>query len=338
MKTVKQFLPAIYIGLFVVAAAIVAGTTFVNYYLIMPGKSFAGPVPPLSAEEQRMSVDLEKYVRHLAVTIGERNLHHPAQLAAASEFIRSQLQSYGWNVETQSFQQNGMQFENLIVERRGETKPDEIVVIGAHYDSAPNCPAANDNGTGVAALLCLARQFKSQTSPRTLRFVAFTNEEPPFFGGKGMGSYQYAQSCKAGKENIVAMLSLETLGYYCDKPGTQLYPPGLNLLYPDRGNFIGFVGTLSAAPLVRDCVKYYRDLKNFPCEGGSAPAWIEGVDWSDHKNFSSLGYPALMVTDTAVFRYPYYHTSQDTPEHVNFGKLARVTTDLAKLISHLTSR
>lgn len=294
-------------------------------------------MPPLSDDEQRQTKILEKHVRHLATTIGERNLRHPEQLAAAADWIKSELSSYGWNVETQTFQQQGMQFENLIVERRGQTKPDEIVVIGAHYDSAPGCPAANDNGTGVAALLCLAKQCKDQPTDRTVRFVAFTNEEPPFFGGDGMGSFQYAQLCKERKENIVAMLSLETLGYYSDEAGTQLYPPGLNLLYPDTGNFIGFVGIMSAAPLVRDCVAYFRSLNNFPCEGGAAPGWIEGVDWSDHKNFSSLGYPALMVTDTAVFRYPYYHTPQDTPEHVDFHKLARVTSDLAKLVSHLSS-
>jgi len=331
-RSLKLFVViGIALGVLLLVAAVV-----INYCLIMPGSSYKGKLPPLSLEQTRVELDLRQHVYHLAVTIGERNFKHPDQLEKSAQYIKAQLESDGWHVDTQTFECGGQSFKNLVVERRGKTREDEIVVVGAHYDSVLDCPAANDNGTGVAALLCLAHRFREMDSSRTLRFVAFTNEES-YFATEGMGSYQYAQSCFQKKEKIVAMLSLETLGYYSDLAGSQQYPPPLNLFYPDRGNFVGFVGALRAAPLVRECVQQFRQSEKFPCEGAAAPEWIPGIDWSDHRTFSKLGYPALMITDTALFRYPYYHKSEDTIEHIDFDKLTRVTSGIADVITHLIS-
>jgi Zn-dependent M28 family amino/carboxypeptidase len=196
-------------------------------------------------------------------------------------------------------------------------------------------PGANDNGTGVAAMLALARRFSGQKPRRTLRFVAFANEEPPHFQTAEMGSVVYAQRSRERSENVVAMLSLETLGYYDDAQGSQVYPPPIGLFYPSTGNFVGFVSNVSSRKLLRDVVGDFRSHTRFPSEGAALPAVIPGVGWSDHWAFWQAGYPALMVTDTAPFRYPHYHTGADTPDKIDYERLARVVAGLERSIRRL---
>jgi Zn-dependent M28 family amino/carboxypeptidase len=161
------------------------------------------------------------------------------------------------------------------------------------------------------------------------------NEEPPFFQTDQMGSLVYAKRCKQRHEKVVAMLTPETIGYYSDAPHSQRYPGLLAAVYPTTGNFIAFVGETDSEPLVSRCVESFRRHTKFPSEGGSAPASMEGVGWSDHWAFQRQGYPALMLTDTAPFRYPYYHTAQDTPDKCDFDRMARVTAGLARIIAEL---
>jgi Zn-dependent M28 family amino/carboxypeptidase len=209
------------------------------------------------------------------------------------------------------------------------------VVVGAHYDSAVECPAANDNATGVAALLELARTFAGRKPRTTLRFVAFANEEPPFFQTEEMGSMVYARSLAAHGEKVAAMVALETLGCYSDRPGSQKYPPLVGLAYPDRGNFVAFVGNLASRGLARKCVAAFRARAEFPSEGACLPGWIPGIGWSDHWSFWQAGYQGIMVTDTAPFRYAHYHQPTDTPDKVDFDRLARVTAGLAGVVEEL---
>jgi Zn-dependent M28 family amino/carboxypeptidase len=225
----------------------------------------------------------------------------------------------------------------LEVELIGDSLPREIVVVGAHYDSVLDCPAANDNGTGVAALLSLARRFSGRTADRTLRFVAFVNEEPPYFQTEEMGSWVYAKQCRKQNEAVTAMLSLETIGYYSDQPDTQQYPAPFGLLYPSTGNFVAFVGNIGSGDLVRQAVGSFRQHEPFPSEGGALPEFTPGIGFSDHWSFWQEGYPALMVTDTAPFRYPYYHTPEDTADKVDFERTARVVRGLEKVIVDLAS-
>ena len=198
-------------------------------------------------------------------------------------------------------------------------------------------PGADDNASGVAALLELARLLAGTALPRTVRFVAFANEEAPFFYGDEMGSNLYAARAHAQGERIEAMLSLETVGYFTDQPGSQRYPFPFSLFYPDTGNFIGFVGNLSSRRLVRRVIGAFRVSTAFPSEGVAAPSGMEGVHWSDHWSFWEAGYPAIMVTDTAPFRYPHYHTATDTPEQLDYTGLARVTGGLAEVVGVLAS-
>jgi Zn-dependent M28 family amino/carboxypeptidase len=209
------------------------------------------------------------------------------------------------------------------------------VVIGAHYDTVRGSPGANDNASGVAALLELARLLKEFRPKREIRLVAFVNEEQPFFATEGMGSWRYAKRCASRGESVSAMLSLETIGYYSDQPGSQHYPFPFGLFYPSRGNFIAFVGNLRSGMLVRKVVESFRRNADFPSEAVAAPGWMTGIGWSDHWAFWKEGYPALMVTDTALFRYAEYHTSADTHEVVDVERTARVVHGLAAVIRDL---
>jgi Zn-dependent M28 family amino/carboxypeptidase len=269
----------------------------------------------------------------LAGQIGERNVWHPHALGAAADYIHAAFDR-PYVVAEQTFPWDGHSIRNVEAEHKG-TRPGEVVVVGAHYDTVPGSPGGNDNGSGVAALLEIARLLAPTVPQRTLRFVAFANEEPPFFETGEMGSQHYARRCRARGENVAAMLSLETIGYYRDEPGTQQYPMFLGPFYPPTGNFLAFVGNGRSRALVRRAITEFRRTTAFPSEGIAAPSWIPGIGWSDHAAFWQEGYPAVMVTDTALFRYPQYHTAGDTPDLLDYERLARVTAGLARVVAAL---
>lgn len=302
----------------------------------IPGRSHRGPLPPADDELVRLAAELRRHVTRLAEEIGERNvLHRPKELARAADYIEAEFVSAGYEVKRQEYQVSGTTCCNLEVEIPGSTVPDEIVIIGAHYDSVESSPAANDNASGVAAILSLARSFESSPSDRTLRFVAFVNEEAPYAHTEEMGSWVYARRCREQDEKVVAMMSLETIGYYSNKPNSQKYPPPVRLLYPSAGNFIAFVGNTRYGWLVRQVVAAFRQSEPFPSEGGALPEAIPNIGFSDHWSFWQEGYPALMVTDTAPFRYPYYHTPKDTVDKIAFEQMARVVRGLGGVMTAL---
>lgn len=312
-------------------AAVLAGCLMMS----MPGRSHSGPLPPLGEDESEIARRLVGHVGILAGEIGERNLLRPRQLDEAAQYLGRTLGELGYAVETQEFEVDGKAVRNVESALAGGTLGDEIVVVGAHYDSVFGCPGANDNATGTAAVLEIARLLAGRRLRRTVRFVLFVNEEPPFFLTGAMGSRVYARRCRSRNERIVSMLSLETIGYYTDEDGSQQYPFPLDLFYPSTGNFIGFVGNLPSRGLVRRCIGAFRRHAAFPSEGLAAPGWVTGISWSDHSSFWEHGYPAVMVTDTAVFRYPAYHTSEDTPDKVRFDRMARVVAGLARVAEDL---
>ena len=251
----------------------------------MPNRTHNGPLPPLSDEERILRDRLRQHVTALAGTIGGRSVSRYSGLQASAVYLRDQLAAQGFRVEEQVFTVQGREVRNIEVERLGANRPDEIVVIGAHYDTPGNLPGANDNATGTAAVLELARYFRAKVGDRSLRLVLFVNEEPPWFQTDAMGSLVYARRCRERNENIVAMLSLETLGYYSDEPGSQRYPAGLQAGLPNAANFIGFVSNVSSAQLLRRGVSHFRNTTRFPAEGAAAPDHIPGVGWSDHWSF-----------------------------------------------------
>ena len=307
------------------------------YYvsLYMPGHSYVGTLSPLSADAMTVRNHLAQHVQALAGKIGERHLWRPAALDQAVRYIEATWHGQGYRVARQPFVVAGQTVYNLEVESPGSARRDEIVLVGAHYDTVPGSPGANDNATGTAAVLELARLLVGQQLPRTVRFVAFVNEEAPFFQHDTMGSWLYARRARARGEQIVAMFSIETIGYYADAAGSQHYPFPFGLFYPRIGNFIGFVGNIASRALVQRSLAAFRQHTAFPSEGVAAPGSMTGIGWSDHWAFWQEGYPALMVTDTALFRYTPYHTRNDTPEQINYDRMARVVTGLAYVVTTL---
>jgi len=302
----------------------------------VPGKSFTGELPPLTAAELLIRSELQRDIENLAGLIGQRNIWRYKGLAAAADFIESSLDKTCYEGRRQNFTAQNKICYNVEAVLRGARFPEQIIVIGAHYDSVFGCPGANDNGSAVAATLALARCLADKKPARTLRFVFFANEEPPFFQTDEMGSLIYAKSCRAKGDDIVAMLCLECIGYYTEHPNTQKYPFPFNFVYPSTGNFIGFVSNFASGKLLHTVVTSFREKCQFPSEAGAVPEIVPGVTWSDQWSFWQQGYPAIMITDTAPFRYPYYHEPEDTPDKISYDHLTRVVFGLSQVIADLT--
>jgi Zn-dependent M28 family amino/carboxypeptidase len=241
----------------------------------------------------------------------------------------------GHAVHEQPFEARGVPCANLEVIRKGTDPAAPCLVVGAHYDTVPGTPGADDNASGVAALIEIARAFAELSPRRTVRLVAFANEEAPHFGGPGMGSLVYARALKAAGEKVRLMASLEMLGYYSDAPGSQRYPPLLDAFYPDAGNYIGLVGNLAAWGPLRELHGAFKAASPFPVEHLAAPEWVPGVSLSDQYAFWENGYKAVMVTDTAFYRNPHYHLESDTPDTLDHGALGAVTDGLAGAFARL---
>jgi hypothetical protein len=299
----------------------------------MPGKNISSAAP-LSPEDIDLRTELKSDVQRLAGEIGERNMAHYGQLNAATDFIEDSFSRAGLHPRRDSYEVRGEACHNIEAEIPG-TRPD-VVLIGAHYDSVFGSPGANDNGSGVAALLALARRFAGKPAQQTLRFVAFVNEEPPYFLTEQMGSFVYAGRCKARGDRISAMISLETIGYFSDAPHSQTYPAaGLGVFYPTVGNFIGFVSNVHSRALLRRSIALFRKHAKIPSEGAALPSFVPGVSWSDQWAFWQHGYPGIMITDTAPFRYPHYHSATDTPDKLDYDRFALVVSGMQKVIQEL---
>jgi Zn-dependent M28 family amino/carboxypeptidase len=304
----------------------------------MPGTSFSGTVPAPSPELAPLRAQLESDVRALAETIGHRNVFDAAKTEAAVQHVERRFASLGLASRRETFAAQGQMVSNVIAEVPGGAAREEIVVLGAHYDTVVGTPGANDNATGVAAVLALAERFAAACPARTLRFVAFATEEPPCFQTEEMGSLVHARGCAARGEKVVAMLALETLGCFRDEEGSQQYPaPGMTFLYPSRGDFVSFVSDLGARGLVHETIGAFRERAKVPSEGAAMPMWVPGIGWSDHWSFRQAGFPAVMVTDTAVYRDGAYHAEGDVPERVDFHRLSLVVEGLVGVVEGLAA-
>jgi Zn-dependent M28 family amino/carboxypeptidase len=289
----------------------------------------------VSAAPDDLTRRLRAHVEMLAGTIGERNVFRPEGLAAARRYIEKTWLEQGYQVGAQEYDVRGVCCANLEASRAGRLRAAEIILLGAHYDSVRACPGANDNGSGVAALLEIARRFATLAPALTVRFVAFVNEEPPFFMTRRQGSAVYARAAQARGDDIRLMVSLETLGYYKDAPGSQRYPPLFRFFYPDRGDFLGLVSDLRSRGVMRHVAKVFRSCSDFPLQHTAALRCIPGIAWSDHLPFWRQGYRAVMATDTAFYRYRHYHTAQDTPDKLTYPAFGRATEALSRCFAAL---
>ena len=288
-------------------------------------------------EWHKLANRLRDHVAKLATDIGERNVFRRRALHAAADYIRGEWTAMGYTVTAQGYRVHGVLSENLEITCPGTRKAGEVILIGAHYDSVQGSPGADDNASGVAALLEISRAFARLDCGRSVRLVAFVNEEPPFFYWDQMGSTIYAKAARARGDDIRSMVSLEMLGCYSETPGSQSYPPLLRFCYPDRGNFVAFVSNLRSRKPLRQLIAAFRAHSDFPAAALAAFEFVPGVAWSDQLSFWRQGYPGLMVTDTAFYRYAHYHTALDTPEKINYTAMARVVEGLQQAFATLAA-
>ena len=321
----------------VLLAFLAVGYGALHYMTGVPGRSHRGPLPPLTDEEMALAASLKLHIASIAAR--EHNIAHYDELEKVALHIEATLASFGYAVGRQEFSVDGRLVRNIdaTIEPPAEKLDPEVIVVGAHYDSASGTPGANDNGSGAAAVIELARLLRDldHKSGKRIRFVLFVNEEPPYFMTEAMGSLRYARALAERRERVVAMYSLETIGFYSSEPGSQHYPAPFGLIYPDRGDFIAFVGMLGSRPLLQETLRSFRAHTAFPSIGGVAPGFIPGIAWSDHWSFAEHGFQAVMVTDTALFRYPHYHLPSDTPDKVDSEQLARVVKGIERVIRDL---
>jgi hypothetical protein len=354
---VRILLAALITAAVLLLAVVAAVIGFALYMTSVPGQSHSGPLPPLTDEERALATELKRHVETIAAR--EHNIARYDELEKVARYIEATLQSYGFRVSAQAFDVDDLTVRNIdvvIEPPRRSGSPDlridsadlgqardrgaaslEVIVVGAHYDSARGTRGANDNASGAAAVIELARllhDLQGKTA-RRLRLVLFVNEEQPYSWTEDMGSLRYARALAERGERVIAMYSLETLGFYTSKPASQSYPLWLGLRYPDRGDFVAFVGTLEARALVRQSIRSFRSHTAFPSIGGVAPGFVPGVDWSDHWAFSQQGFPAIMLTDTAPYRYPHYHRATDTPDKVDTESLARVVKGIERMVREM---
>lgn len=293
----------------------------------------------LNQPENSLPGLLFRHVDMLAGVIGPRHPGKRGTMAATAAYIESEFRSIGLAVTRETYDVRGQPTDNLVVNIPGERSSNDTVILGAHYDSTPETPGADDNGSAVAVLIETARMLKDIRPKRTVRFVAFACEESPYFHTGEMGSMVHAQGCKRRQENVVAMLCLEMVGYFVDDKNSQLVPPmiprWLRWLFPSKGNFLAAVANPRSWKL---CWKFRRGFKRgtrFPLFSIVLPERIPEIHLSDHRGFWLEGFPALMLTDTSFLRNPHYHQSTDTPETLDYNRMAEVTKGVASAVRRL---
>jgi hypothetical protein len=296
-------------------------------------QKFAVPHPSWNKEEQ----NLFNHVKHLSETIGSRSFNEPSKIASARDYIVRTLRTYDLIPTTQDFQVNNTTFSNIIITFNGQRLKEEIIVIGAHYDTVLGTPGADDNASATAMLLEIAKIMADSKPDRTLTLVFFVLEEPPIFGTTNMGSRIFARRAREKNMDIRAMISLEMVGYFSDRKGKQGFPlPLMSLFYSNTPDFIGVVGNLKSKSLVKQVKNGLKAGCSVPVETLTAPSIVPGVSLSDHASFWKEGYPAIMITDSAFYRNPNYHQSTDTKDTLNYQTMAELLKGLIHVARDLS--
>jgi Zn-dependent M28 family amino/carboxypeptidase len=290
-----------------------------------------------SAQCYALCMDTPSYLRMAVTTlsreIGIRSYQDFERLEKTVQYVSGEFAAAGLAASTQSFTFAGHAYQNVIAELKGTVSPGQVLVVGAHYDTVRTTPGADDNASGVAGLLGLARLLAKRPLERTVRFVAFPLEEPPAYRTKNMGSYHYAASLKKSHEQVEGMVCLEMIGFFSDRPGSQHYPiPFMNRRFPKAGNYIAMVGNQRSKQFTLRMAGGFRKATVLPLVTLNAPPIVIGIDFSDHWSFGKFGYPAFMVTDTAFYRNPNYHSPSDLPDTLDYNRMAQVVEGLRSAI------
>ena len=303
---------------------------------ILPGRPPPVSLPAPTATEERLRPALERDVSELAEVIGERHLGRPQALERAAGFVARRLGESGLRVAEERFPVAGRMCRNLIADSGG---PGPRLLVGAHYDTVPGSPGADDNATGVAALLALAGELPRRRPAPRLRLAAFVNEEPPYFQSEAMGSRVHARNCRRRGEALSGAVALDGLGYFSDREGSQGFPlPASGASLPEAGNFLGLVANEASSTLLEGLLGAMDRHASLPVLGTVLPEWAPGVGWSDHWAFWQEGWPGVMVTDTLPFRHPHYHEPGDTPDRLDTDRLSRSVAGLIAAVAELAPR
>lgn len=281
---------------------------------------------------------LRMHVRTLAADFAPRSHMQPTNLVRCVNYISNAFHDAGADVTTQTYRAQGQEFQNVIARFGPATGPGPI--IGAHYDSIFQMPGADDNASGVAGLLELARLIGQE--PRdsiACQLVAYASEEPPFFATRDMGSYHHAATVATNQFRATSMLCLEMIGCFSDDVGSQIYPvPLLYAAYPWRGNYISIVGTPAQRPLIAAVKRSMKGATPLPVRSTSVPSRVPGVDLSDHRSYWAFGLPAVMITDTAMYRNRRYHSTGDTWDTLDYNRMAQVVVGVFEAVRDLSVR
>lgn len=279
------------------------------------------------AEPQNLTV----YMQQVLGGGDNRNFKDVQELNRVSAWIREQMRLFGIPCQYQNYKVNDEPYRNVVCSLKNINT--DKVIIGAHYDVFEDKSGADDNASGVAGVIETARILASERKrlKASVDFVFYTLEEPPYAGTEQMGSFIHAKSLEKQKENIQGIYILEMIGYF-DSNLVQEYPIGLKWLYPSHGNFIATVGNLQSREMTADYCNAMKNLNQLQCERIIAPSFVQSMDFSDHLNYWSLGYPAMLITDTGSYRNKNYHTDQDRIETLDVGKMAQVVNGLVNTI------
>lgn len=278
--------------------------------------------------------NLKKHVQFISVDSYPRNHRKTKNLNKIAKYIEEQFKKYNCAITIQKHRTGSRDYVNIIG-KLNEGQGHKIIV-GAHYDSHANTPGADDNASGVAGLLELANLLSKAKLSYEIEFVAYSLEEPPYFATERMGSAVHAKKINEDNEKIDGVIVLEMIGYFSDDFFSQSYPmPLLYLIYPSTGNFITVVGNTSNRSFIKEVKIGMQGSTNLPVFSISAPAFIPGIDFSDHRNYWKYDYNAVMITDTAHFRNKEYHKSNDTIDRLDFDRMGKV---VASIYNYLTTR
>jgi peptidase M28-like protein len=315
----------------IVAVLLLVGGWFWMTQPIAARRETQAVLPTVSPER------LDRHVRMLAEGCSPRDAGHPANMERAASYIARELELSGASVSDQPFRAAGTIFRNVIAVLGPQTA--DRVVVGAHYDAAEGHSGADDDASGVAGLIELARALRDKPLARRVELVAFALEEAPFFATPEMGSVVHSLVLHASEGRVTAMISLEMIGFFSDRSGSQRFPfAALRAFYPGTGNFIAVAGRLRDARLVRRIKRSMRSGSNLPVYSINAPRSLPGLDLSDHASYWDRGDAAVMVTDTAFYRNPNYHTAADRPDTLDYPRMARVVEGIARAVEDLAGR
>jgi len=303
-----------------------------------PGESFAGAIPEATVVELTLAERLAADVTTLSSEFGERTLRRYESLSAAGDWIADELVARGLSVQRQELQVDGKTVYNIEAAVPGTTWPDELIVVGAHYDTVMGSPGANANGSGVAAVLALAEALGQQPLPRGMRFVFFTCGQRPYMLTERMGSLAWARATEAAGQEVVGMLSLDSLGYFTEEPDSEHLPRDVAAFFPSVGNYVAVVGDLSSATLGNQVIGKFREVASVPSQLGLGLQSWDAVAWSDHWSFWQCDWPAVVITDTGPYRDPAFNRWNDTAERLDYETMARIVSALQTVVEHLATK